>query len=175
MLKDLLNIYLDRPVDSRLSFTSHLCDRLLKQSPETMNYWKDLLRDSLTTSLRRLKETPTGTNDGRPYSSAEHYISRTAYLQRSADSPNNASMSTLVQSAWSLVLSVLTHRTDIMSLCLLHGRDEEIAGSDKIIGACVSEIPLRVQLRDAMTSTELLDLVQRQIWNSAPHILTSCI
>ena len=78
-------------------------------------------------------------------------------------------MSTLVQSAWGLVLSVLAQRTDIMSMCLVHGRDEEIAGSDKIIGPCVSEFPLRTQLRDSMASTELLDLVQRQMWESAPH------
>jgi hypothetical protein len=56
-----------------------------------------------------------------------------------------------------------------MSMCLVHGRDEEITGSDRIIGPCVSEFPLRIQLHDSMTSTELLDLVQRQMWNSASH------
>jgi amino acid adenylation domain-containing protein len=169
LLNDLLNVYLDRPIDSRPGFTGYLHDRLLKQSPETLSYWKDLLRGSSPTGLRRLRDTPTGTSDRHAYSSAEHCISRSVYLQRPVDRPNNTSMSTLVQSAWGLVLSVLAQRTDIMSMCLVHGRDEEIAGSDKIIGPCVSEFPLRTQLRDSMASTELLDLVQRQMWESAPH------
>jgi amino acid adenylation domain-containing protein len=169
LLEDLLNIYLDQTIDSRPSFTGYLHDRLLKQSPETLDYWRKLLRDSSPTSLRKMRDTPTGTNDGHVYSLAEHTISRTAYLQRPADSANHVSMSTLVQSAWGLVLSVLSRRNDTMSMCLVHGRDEEIAGSDRIIGPCVSEFPLRIQLHDSMTSTELLDLVQRQMWNSASH------
>jgi amino acid adenylation domain-containing protein len=169
LLEDLLNIYLDRPIDPRPSFTGYLHERLLKQSPETMDYWKTLLHGSSPTSLRRLRDTPKGTDNRHAYSSAEHTISRTAYLQRPADSANNVSMSTLVQSAWGLVLSVLSCRNDTMSMCLVHGRDEEVAGSDRIIGPCVSEFPLRIQLHDSMTSTELLDLVQQQIWNSAQH------
>ncbi|SMR60750.1 unnamed protein product [Zymoseptoria tritici ST99CH_1E4] len=169
LLEDLLSIYLGRPVTPRPSFTNYLSDRLLRQSPETLAYWKSLLRGSSPTSLRSMNDMPTRNNVGLAYSSAEHHISRTIYLQRPADSPYKASMSSVVQSAWSLVLSVLSQRTDVMSLCLMHGRDEEMLGSDSIVGPCVSEIPLRIQLRDSMNSTDLVDLVQRQMWESAPH------
>jgi hypothetical protein len=51
----------------------------------------------------------------------------------------------------------------------VHGRDENVAKSDRIIGCCVAECPLRVQLDKSMSITDLTGLVQKQAMSSTSH------
>jgi hypothetical protein len=56
-----------------------------------------------------------------------------------------------------------------MYLYLLHGRDENVPATERIIGCCVTEVPLRMQLDASMASKLLLDRVQQQVHSSIPH------
>jgi non-ribosomal peptide synthetase component F len=78
-------------------------------------------------------------------------------------------MSTFVQAAWSTVLSAISGQDDVLFSYLVHGRDENVAKSDRIIGCYVAECPLRVQLDKSMSITDLTGLVQKQAMSSTSH------
>jgi hypothetical protein len=79
-------------------------------------------------------------------------------------------MSSIVHSAWGLVLAVLSARSDVIFRYLAHGRDEDVDGSDAIIGCCASEVPLRLQILNGMSTAELINTTHNQILQSSPHV-----
>lgn len=107
--------------------------------------------------------------DAECASGPEHLVSRAVYLEQDGQRKTTATISTLVQAAWSIVLSVMSGRDDVLFLYLVHGRDENVANSDQIIGCCVAECPLRVQLDENMSIASLTALVQKQAMSSTPH------
>jgi hypothetical protein len=52
---------------------------------------------------------------------------------------------------------------------LLHGRNENTLATERIIGCCVTEVPLRVKLDTSMAGKVLLDQVQQQVHSSMPQ------
>jgi amino acid adenylation domain-containing protein len=168
LLHDLVSIYLGNHVPTRPSFVAYL--RLLTQSTnssDSIRYWKTLLYGSTPTILR----TIPGSGIVASHNTQKHdrMIKRDLHLPLGLHGTKKVSMSTLVQSAWSIVLGVISQRADVVFLYLLHGRDEKITNSDLIIGCCVTECPLRVQLDDAMSCEELMVVVQEQVLQAAPH------
>jgi hypothetical protein len=96
-------------------------------------------------------------------------VSRAVYLKPDPHRKVTATMSTLVQAAWSIVLSTMSGGDDVMFLCLVHGRDENVANSDQIIGCCVAECPLGIQLEKTMSIADLTELIQKQAMSSTSH------
>jgi amino acid adenylation domain-containing protein len=163
LLEDLVATYLGNQVPTRPSFVTYLNRRT--QPPDSSEYWSQLLQGSTPTVLR--------TNPGSDISSPNTSPPNDPTIKRSLHLPPNphkASMSTLVQTAWSLVLSALSQRSDVLFLYLMHGRDEQTPHSEAVIGCCVTECPLRVRLEnDEMSCSELTAQIQTQVLHSAPH------
>lgn len=132
-----------------------------------MKYWRNMFEGSSMTILRICLESIGNASLKSPDS--KHLVSRNVYIQPHQEHGHAASTSYLVQSVWSMVLSALSGRTDIMFRYLLHGRDEDVADSDQTIGCCVTGRPFRVQINDTMPITELASAVQKQVHSSAPH------
>lgn len=163
MFRDLATCYIHASVSSRPSFLQYLNRRLLQRHESSLVYWEHMLKDSRPTLLRSdIEGSQKGASD-----LATRTVSRVSYL--ASRERMDASVSTLVYAAWSLVLSVLSGRSDVVFLYLVHGRDEDITGSDAIVGCCVSEVPCRVQFKDSMSVGNVVHLVQAQILSSMPH------
>ena len=167
LLDDLVSAYQSGSLRTRPSFLSYLRNRLIQRPPESVDYWRDLLQDSSPTTLRM--DPKSSFCDAECASNPEHVISRAVYLEQDSQRKSVATMSTLVQTAWSIVLSAMSGRDDVLFLYLVHGRDENVAASDQIIGCCVAECPLRVQLDKNMSIADLQGLVQKQAMSSTPH------
>ncbi|GIZ38838.1 hypothetical protein CKM354_000223900 [Cercospora kikuchii] len=164
LFQDLVGIYAGRPAEVRPSFAQYLEARLSEQPHVSFEHWRALLAGSKPLSLRSAL---------RPLCdlSEQDLAIRTA--TRVAILPTGdglkATMSTVVHTAWSLVLSVLTKSSDVMFLYLTHGRDDSLEGSDTVIGCCVNEVPCRVILDETMSSSKVLNNVQEQIIQSMAH------
>jgi amino acid adenylation domain-containing protein len=167
LLQDLILAYRGLTLPARPSYIEYLHARLLKRTPESLNYWRKLLGGSCPTSLRMKPEPVIPPSPEVPIK--EHTVSRIiSPPQPKAHGPKTTT-STAVQSAWTMVLSALSNKTDTLSMYMIHGRDEAIPSSDQIIGCCVSECPLRVQYTDSMACADLIQLVQNQMIASATH------
>ncbi|PPJ53037.1 hypothetical protein CBER1_11496 [Cercospora berteroae] len=164
MFRDLAACYTASSVSLRPSFLRYLDHRLLQRHESSLLYWGNLLKGSRKTLLR--SDMKDSQNDKSEL--AIRTISCVSSL--TSRKRTNASTSTLVYAAWSLVLSVISGRSDVVFLYLVHGRDEEVAGSDAIVGCCVSEVPCRVKFSDSMSLEEVTHFVQAQIWASIPHV-----
>lgn len=71
-------------------------------------------------------------------------------------------MATVVKTAWSFVLMQLTRQTDFVYSQLVNGHNVPIPGSERILGPCISVIPMRVILQPGWTVWDLLDHFQIQ-------------
>ncbi|CAK1360839.1 unnamed protein product [Cercospora beticola] len=157
---DLVKCYTFLDARPRPSFAQYLSENLLTRTGDSVAYWTQLLDGSSPTYLRSNMAEVGATESTRGVRHAAYFNGRHT---------SSFSVSTLVYAAWSLVLSVLANKNDIVFLCLVHGRDEDYEGSSEIVGCCVSEIPCRVRLQDDMSPGDLLRSVQHQMLESTSH------
>lgn len=167
LLHDLVIIYMGNQIPARPSFVTYLSRPT--QTADSIGYWKTLLHGSTPTMLRT-NPGCTQTTSANPQVN-DRTINRTLYLPSNPQKATTASTSTLVQTAWCLVLSALSNRPDVLFLYLHHGRDEQTPQSDQIIGCCVTETPLRVDLssHNLKPATALTSTIQTQVSHSSAH------
>ncbi|MGW3819375.1 non-ribosomal peptide synthase/polyketide synthase [Streptomyces sp. NPDC005046] len=69
-------------------------------------------------------------------------------------------VNTLVQGAWSIVLSRLTGRTDVVFGATVSGRPPELDGVESMIGLFINTVPVRVRVDDREPLSAFLDRLQ---------------
>ncbi|MEV7969457.1 non-ribosomal peptide synthase/polyketide synthase [Sphaerisporangium sp. NPDC088356] len=69
-------------------------------------------------------------------------------------------VNTLVQGAWSILLSRLTGRDDVVFGATVSGRPPELDGVESMIGLFINTIPVRVRVRDGESLSAFLDRLQ---------------
>ncbi|WP_262414560.1 amino acid adenylation domain-containing protein [Streptomyces sp. ST1015] len=92
----------------------------------------------------------------------------TAVLTRRARSLG-VTASTMVQTAWALVLAQHTGRDDVVFGATVSGRPVEVAGAETMVGLFINTLPVRVRLRPAETLAGLVTRVQREQVGLMPH------
>ncbi|MFF3945758.1 non-ribosomal peptide synthase/polyketide synthase [Streptomyces sp. NPDC001902] len=78
-------------------------------------------------------------------------------------------VNTLVQAAWSVVLSRLTGRDDVVFGATVAGRPPELDGVESMIGLFINTVPVRVRLRPQEPVGALLDRLQDEQSRLLPH------
>ncbi|MFC8042639.1 amino acid adenylation domain-containing protein [Nocardia sp. NPDC057353] len=73
-----------------------------------------------------------------------------------------ATVNTLVQAGWALLLAMLTGRTDVVFGGTVSGRPPELPGVEELIGLFINTLPVRVRLDPAETAAGLLARVQAE-------------
>ncbi|MFD1501195.1 non-ribosomal peptide synthetase, partial [Streptosporangium lutulentum] len=69
-------------------------------------------------------------------------------------------VNTLVQGAWSILLSRLTGRDDVVFGATVSGRPPELDGVESMIGLFINTVPVRVRVRDGESLSAFLDRLQ---------------
>ncbi|WP_068277177.1 amino acid adenylation domain-containing protein [Aldersonia kunmingensis] len=106
-------------------------------------------------SLAGIESTETGMISVDLEPSTVAAIEMTA---RSAGSTIN----TAVQSAWAMLLAMLTGRTDVVFGGTVSGRPPQLAGVEEMVGLFINTLPVRVRLDPAERVQELLARVQSE-------------
>ncbi|MFJ4650256.1 amino acid adenylation domain-containing protein [Nocardia sp. NPDC088792] len=73
-----------------------------------------------------------------------------------------ATVNTAVQTAWALVLAMLTGRTDVVFGGTVSGRPPQLAGIEDMVGLFINTLPVRIRLEPGERVTELLARVQTE-------------
>ncbi|MFE9575675.1 amino acid adenylation domain-containing protein [Nocardia sp. NPDC006044] len=73
-----------------------------------------------------------------------------------------ATVNTLVQAAWAMLLAMLTGRTDVVFGGTVSGRPPELAGVEEMVGLFINTLPVRVRLDPAEKVVDLLARVQAE-------------
>ncbi|MFE4977912.1 condensation domain-containing protein, partial [Kitasatospora sp. NPDC056651] len=73
-----------------------------------------------------------------------------------------ATLSTVVQTAWGILLARTTSREDVVFGTTVSGRPPEVPGIEKMVGLLINTLPVRVRLRPDETIARLLARVQEQ-------------
>ncbi|MBB5953739.1 amino acid adenylation domain-containing protein/non-ribosomal peptide synthase protein (TIGR01720 family) [Saccharothrix tamanrassetensis] len=76
---------------------------------------------------------------------------------------------TVLQTAWGVLLGRLTGRRDVVFGCPVSGRPAEVAGVESMIGQLGGTIPVRVRCAPADTAAHLLDQVHEESVALADH------
>ena len=121
------------------------------RTPETLHFWKDLLRDSSMTYI------------GQPLASmgeGEEFFVSTSRSFPASQPPSKITMASLAKAAWALALADYCQTKDVVFGLVTHGRTHGLPGEDKIVGPCFNQIPIRVDLRQVERSKDLLTYVQ---------------
>ncbi|MCM3338069.1 non-ribosomal peptide synthase/polyketide synthase [Paenibacillus sp. MER TA 81-3] len=85
----------------------------------------------------------------------------TSQLQSFARS-HQLTLSTMVQAAWSLLLSRYSGESDVLFGATVAGRPADLAGVESIVGLFINTLPVRVQVRTDMDVVKWLSQLQQQ-------------
>ncbi|WP_353853827.1 amino acid adenylation domain-containing protein [Bacillus sp. Bos-x628] len=84
-------------------------------------------------------------------------------------SQQNTTLSSALQSVWSILLSRYQRSNDVLFGTVVSGRPADLAGVDRMVGLFINVIPKRVQLTDQVTFRSLLTETQQQSLAAEPH------
>ncbi len=112
----------------------------------------------------------------RPVAPERHRVDLTDGLSRhlrEAARCNGLTLSTLLSTAWGLVLAGHLGRTDVVFGSTVAGRPAEVPDVERVIGLFLNTVPARVRLDPRETVTELTRRVQSERASMMPHDFTS--
>lgn len=118
------------------------------------HYWSNLLRGSRLTIFKRPDDTDSQIGSITRVSSTRRLHGIVA--------PSSFTIATLIKAAWALVLSKLSSSSDVTMLQLTSGRRGAHDGLDRVIGPCISLMPVRVFFQEDWTGADLCQYIQHQ-------------
>ncbi|MFG1771503.1 amino acid adenylation domain-containing protein [Nocardia salmonicida] len=164
LVRELLTLYVTAgdasmlpPARSYREFLSWLEDQ---DAQASLDAWKHALSgiDTPTRAvptLAGIESTETGM--------LSHDLSAaTAAALESAARAAGATVNTLVQAGWSMLLAMLTGRTDVVFGATVSGRPPELPGVEEMVGLFINTVPVRVTLDPSERVCDLLARVQAE-------------
>ncbi|EXJ73993.1 uncharacterized protein A1O5_02287 [Cladophialophora psammophila CBS 110553] len=140
-------------------FRSHENCRLGSEKAGNIEYWRDQLQDFKPSVFPVispfLSEKPPRASTQLPLSVTYEQLSDFALALR-------CSRETVLEAAWSLLLSSYLDNADVSLGVVVAGRHFSLPGIESVIGPCLSLFPLRVDTSALRTAHDLLNHVQRQ-------------
>lgn len=82
--------------------------------------------------------------------------------------PTDITMATVFKAAWALILARSTRQQDIVFGQVVNGRGVLLDGVEKVLGACVNIVPVRVIIQPQGSALALLRQVQDQHIRTLP-------
>jgi amino acid adenylation domain-containing protein/non-ribosomal peptide synthase protein (TIGR01720 family) len=145
---------------------------LQQQDPaQSEHFWRNHLQG--VTSPTRLSPYSQG-NQTATGQSLQLDTTFTAQVQTFCQQ-HHITLNTLIQSAWSLLLSTYSHSTDILFGVTVSGRPSALVGVETMIGLLINTLPVRVQLpatADLLSWMQALQMQQQEREQYAHTALT---
>ena len=137
----------------------------LAQDPKTNAFWQQLLQGSSMTTIGPV----SGKRDTPITQDVERQIDNTDKL------PLGITLAALVQAAWSLVLSRFSDSEkadDVISGCMISGRDAPFAGAADVVGPCLNLVPVRMRIVPQQSCASLMKEAHEQYLAMMPYSAT---
>ncbi|BCS19554.1 uncharacterized protein APUU_12382A [Aspergillus puulaauensis] len=159
LLNDIAAEYSGMRTCAPVDFSSYMYFRASKTTDKSVAFWRYYLRGS-SIANSRLK-FPAGPSSPQPRRADDRRVSAAKEIPLPT-APGGITTANLVKAACAFVLARLTAQTDLILGQTVNGRSLPLPNIDKVLGACLNFIPLRVTLQKSCTAHELLQHVQAQ-------------
>ncbi|KAL4874539.1 hypothetical protein BJY04DRAFT_224919 [Aspergillus karnatakaensis] len=136
---------------------------------DAITYWETYLQNLEPCYFPDINEQAMGT---RTPQSLQYIVPRLREILL-CSSQKNVTISSILQTAWALVLRHYTGAEDICFGYLSHGRDIPLDEVDNIVGPMINMMVLRVALSENRTLIDILEGTRDDVLNSLPHQHTS--
>ncbi|KAF0846566.1 non-ribosomal peptide synthetase [Nocardia caishijiensis] len=164
LVRELLALYVTAgdasplpPARSYREFLSWLAER---DAEESLHAWTRSLAGIDTPT--RAVPTLVGIESTETAMISRDLPRTTVATLESAARAAGATVNTLVQVSWALVLAMLTGRTDVVFGSTVSGRPPELPGVEEMVGLFINTLPVRVTLDPGERVTDLLARVQAE-------------
>ncbi|MDP8909370.1 MAG: amino acid adenylation domain-containing protein [Chloroflexota bacterium] len=138
-------------------------------APDSRDFWKDALEGFASATPLPLETSPAPEADeGTREASTRLDPATTTALQSLARSLQ-VTLNTVVQGGWAILLSHLSGHLDVVLGAAFSGRPAELAGIETLVGPCVNNLPVPVQLDPAQTVSEWLPELHERNLEIAQH------
>jgi len=144
---------------------------LRTEAPDSERFWTDELAGITAPTPLNLAAPPTGSQAwvaGLAEESALIDQATTCALQTLART-QHVTLSTIVQGAWSLLLSHYSGSPDVVFGAAFSGRPPELSAIPSLIGPCVNNLPVRVTAAPDEPLLDWLSRLQRRQFELAQH------
>ncbi|KAH6661027.1 peptide synthetase [Truncatella angustata] len=139
------------------SFSNFVYHTLNKTLPQSIPYWREVLKGSEMSVLK--PDLPLST---RVPDAVTRTVSIAARLR-------DITVATLPTAAWALCLARRLGRRDVVFGEVVSGRNTDLTNVDSVMGPTWQYVPFRVKFEEGWTGLDLLDYVQHQHISSAQH------
>ncbi|OJD23691.1 hypothetical protein ACJ73_04954 [Blastomyces percursus] len=150
LLRQLSALYEGKSVPESLPFSSFVHHVVRENIPQSIEYWRNLLRGSSMSILR--PSTPLESKKSIFISKTFDISSRTKEI----------TLATIPSAAWALCLARRLSVRDVTFGEVVSGRNIDLPNCDIVMGPTWQYVPLRVKFEPGWTAVDLLNFVQHQ-------------
>ncbi|KAK3623797.1 hypothetical protein LTR22_024225, partial [Elasticomyces elasticus] len=161
LVRDLEDLCQKRPILPAPSFISYMAHVSTVMTAQCQAYWSELLHGSSLTEL------PPASGDASLLSDDGQKFNCT--MRVPIPQANDATVSTLLQVSWAIVISRVMLTDDVLFGQLVSGRNVELPHADRLVGCCINTIPVRIRLHDSHSYRDLLKAVHMQKMRSSTY------
>ncbi|KAA3617205.1 MAG: amino acid adenylation domain-containing protein [Calditrichaeota bacterium] len=123
------------------------------------NYWSEKLKGLYAPTPLGFQES---NNDPNDYGSAHFLIEKEATEKlNTIATQNQVTLNTVIQAAWSILLSRFSDEKDILFGATVSGRPPQLSGVESMVGLFINTLPVRVDLSDDKNISALLKEIQK--------------
>ncbi|PYI31641.1 acetyl-CoA synthetase-like protein [Aspergillus indologenus CBS 114.80] len=171
LVGDFAALYNEKTLPPTSPFSAHLQAVQALHTEAAYDTWRKVLQGSHMTSLRKHR---------LPISGSEDSTSRPAYVVNVAKTipavflPANITLSSLLKAAWAVTLlrcfaSQSETSASVVFGQVVHGRSGNVAHADRILGPCISIVPVSVSLEPTALKLAVLRTIQEQHLETLPY------
>ncbi|KAI1383824.1 non-ribosomal peptide synthase [Hypoxylon trugodes] len=157
LIHQLASLYDGKPALNSIPFSSFVYHVVGKGIPQSIPYWRDLLKDSSLTILR-----PNLPLSSKTPAAVTRTIDISARLK-------DITVATLPTAAWALCLARRLKLRDVVFGEVVSGRNIDFAHADAVMGPTWQYVPVRIRFEEGWRVIDLLRHVQHQHIASAEH------
>ena len=169
---ELANFYTSKTaLPKPLPYRDYIAWTLSRSSEDAQTFWRDYLRD-FTPQPLRIGQCPTVVS----LSGDANFSEETALIEedvtltlQNVARENQITLNTVLQGAWALVLSHYQASSSPVFGAAYSGRPAELSGIEGMVGPCVNNLPLRVNIAPAMPASAWLKELHHEQFDVSQH------
>lgn len=158
---DLTSAYQGNALAPAMQFSDYMKCRVEAKTSQAWNFWKGFLQGSCMTYL-----DPHSL--GGQIQPASQVLIQLRKTIKFPTTPTDITIATVFKAAWALILARSTRQQDIVFGQVVNGRGVPLDGVEKVLGACVNIVPVRVIIQPQGSALALLRQVQDQHIRTLP-------
>ncbi|RAH68125.1 acetyl-CoA synthetase-like protein, partial [Aspergillus aculeatinus CBS 121060] len=171
LVGDFAALYNEKPLPATSPFSAHQQAVLGLQTDVAYNTWRKVLQGTRMTSLREHR---------LPIPGPEGSTARPAYVVNvvktipAVSLPSGITLASLLKAAWAVtLLRYFASQSESSGVVVfgqvVHGRNVNVAHADRILGPCISIVPVSVLFEPMASKTAVLHAIQQQHLETMPY------